>query len=133
MPIISQADATTEVGYPGVERAVLVDATQGALSLYISHLEIGPGGRVTTHIHPDSEEAMVIVEGSLEAILGDQVLTLGEGDTVLAPAGVCRYTSATWKSDLEVGSPPTSTPTAKRPWSSWRAVWKQFWVTRYLR
>ena len=88
MPIISQADATTEVGYPGVERAVLVDATQGALSLYISHLEIGPGGRVTTHIHPDSEEAMVIVEGSLEAILGDQVVMLGEGDTVLAPAGV---------------------------------------------
>ena len=76
------------MGYPGVERAVLVDATQGALSLYISHLEIGPGGRVTTHIHPDSEEAMVIVEGSLEAILGDQVVTLGEGDTVLAPAGV---------------------------------------------
>ena len=35
-----------------------------------------------------SEEAMVIVEGSLEAILGDQVVTLGEGDTVLAPAGV---------------------------------------------
>ena len=31
---------------------------------------------------------MVIVEGSLEAILGDQVVTLGEGDTVLAPAGV---------------------------------------------
>ena len=54
----------------------------------VSHLEIGPGGRVTTHIHPDSEEAMVIVEGSLEAILGDQVVTLGEGDTVLAPAGV---------------------------------------------
>ena len=26
-----------------------------------------------------SEEAMVIVEGSLEAILGDQVVTLGEG------------------------------------------------------
>ena len=102
------------MGYPGVERAVLVrlatgvfvdatqecpvvihqppgverNATQGALSLYISHLEIGPGGRVTTHIHPDSEEAMVIVEGSLEAILGDQVVTLGEGDTVLAPAGV---------------------------------------------
>ena len=31
---------------------------------------------------------MVIVEGSLEAILGDQVVTLGEGETVLAPAGV---------------------------------------------
>jgi len=88
MPIISRADAPTEEGYPGVERAVLVDAAQGALSLYIGHLEIGPGCRVTTHIHPDTEEAMVIVEGSLEATLGDQVVTLEVGDTVLAPAGV---------------------------------------------
>ena len=29
-----------------------------------------------------------IEEGSLEAILGDEVVTLGLGDTVLAPAGV---------------------------------------------
>ena len=70
MPIISRADAPTEEGYPGVERAVLVDATQGALSLYISHLEIGPGCRVTTHIHPDTEEAMVIVEGSWKQLWG---------------------------------------------------------------
>ena len=88
MPIISLEDAPTEEGYPGVERAVLVDATKGALSLYIGHPEIGPGCRVPTHVHPDTEEAMVIVEGCLEAILGDQVVTLVEGDTVLAPAGV---------------------------------------------
>ena len=69
MPIISQADATTEVGYPGV-----IPRGYPGLSLYISHLEIGPGGRVTTHIHPDSEEAMVIVEGSLNSV------TLGEGE-----------------------------------------------------
>ena len=77
MPIISQADATTEVGYPGVERAVLVDATQGPCRYTSATWK--SEGRVTTHIHPDSEEAMVIVEGSLEAILGDQVVTLGEG------------------------------------------------------
>ena len=47
-----------------------------------------PGPRATTHIHPDTEEAMVIVEGTLEAVLGDEVVTLGPGDTVLAPAGV---------------------------------------------
>ena len=84
MPIISQADATTEVGYPGVERAVLVDATQGALSLYISRksdLEVGsPPTSTPTAKRPWSS--------CLEAILGDQVVTLGEGDTVLAPAGV---------------------------------------------
>ena len=88
MPIINRADAPSEEGYPGVERAVLVDANQGAQSLWIGHLEVPPGLRVTTHIHPDTEEAMVIVEGRREAILGDEVVELGPGDTVLAPAGV---------------------------------------------
>ena len=88
MPIIHLSDAPTEEGYPGVNRAVLVDATQGSQSLWVGHLTIGPGGTVTTHIHPETEEAMVIVEGHLEAILGDEVVNLGPGDTVLAPAGV---------------------------------------------
>ena len=88
MPILYRADAKTEEGYPGITRTILVDASHGAQSLWVAHLEIEPGARVTTHIHPDTEEAMVIVEGELEAVLGDEVVTLGPGDTVLAPAGV---------------------------------------------
>ena len=88
MPIIPFASAPSKEAYPGVPRAVLVDALHGALSLYVGHLTIGPGASVTNHIHPDTEEAMVIVEGTLESILGDQVVTLGPGDTVLAPAGI---------------------------------------------
>ena len=88
MPLIHYANAPAEEGYPGVNRAILVDARQGALSLHVGQLTITPGARVTTHIHPDTEEAMVIAEGSLEAILGDEVVTLGPGDTVLAPAGI---------------------------------------------
>ena len=88
MPIINSSKAHTEEGYPGVSRAVLVDSSQGAQSLYVAQLTINPGARVTTHIHPDSEEAMTIIEGELEAILGDEVVVLGPGDTVLAPAGV---------------------------------------------
>ncbi len=88
MPILYRVDAKTEEGYPGILRTILVDAGQGAESLWVGHLEIEPGARVTTHIHPDTEEAMVIVEGQLEAVLGDEVVTLGPGDTVLAPAGV---------------------------------------------
>lgn len=88
MPIIHYSDAESSEGYPGVTRAVLVDDRNGAHSLYIGHLEIAPGGTVSTHIHPDTEEAMVIVEGNLEAILGDEVVTLRPGDTVLAPAGI---------------------------------------------
>ena len=88
MPILYRADAISEEGYPGIPRTVLVDASRGAESLWVGHLEIAPGAQVTTHIHPDTEEAMVIVEGNLEAILGDEVVTLGPGDTVLAPAGI---------------------------------------------
>ena len=51
-------------------------------------LEIAPGAQITTYIHPDTEEAMVIVEGQLEAVLGNEVINLGPGDTVLAPVGV---------------------------------------------
>ncbi len=88
MPILRRANAETSEGYPGVPRATLVGAEQGAQSLWVGHLEIAPGATVTAHIHPDTEEAMVIVEGELEAVLGDEVVTLGPGDTVLAPAGV---------------------------------------------
>ena len=68
MPILYRADAETEEGYPGIPRTILVDASRGAESLWLGHLEIEPGARVTTHIHPDTEEAMVIVEGTLEAL-----------------------------------------------------------------
>ena len=88
MPILRRANAETNEGYPGVPRTTLVGAENGAHSLWVGHLEIGPGSSVTTHIHPDTEEAMVIVEGELEAILGDEVVILGPGDTVLAPAGI---------------------------------------------
>ncbi len=88
MPILRRDKAETNEGYPGVPRATLVGAEQGAQSLWVGHLEVAPGAAITTHIHPDTEEAMVIVEGELEAVLGDEVVTLGPGDTVLAPAGV---------------------------------------------
>ena len=88
MPIINRDAAAIEEGYPGVPRAVLVDANHGSKSLWIGHLEVVPGATITTHIHPDTEEAMTIVEGELEAVLGDETIVLGPGDTVLAPAGV---------------------------------------------
>ena len=62
MPIIQHSDAPSEEINPGVNRATLVDSTQGTLSLHVGYLTINPGSRVVTHIHPDTEEAMVIAE-----------------------------------------------------------------------
>ena len=88
MPILYRANAKTEQGYPGISRTILVDASQGAESLWVARLDIDPGAKVTTHIHPDTEEAMVIVEGRLDAVLGDETIPVSAGQTVLAPAGV---------------------------------------------
>ena len=51
-------------------------------------------------IHPDTEEAMVIVEGTLEAVLGDEVVTLK-----CLPHSEERYaTTVCWEKDeLEQG------------------------------
>ena len=48
MPILYSANAGTEEGYPGIPRTILVDASRGAESLWLGHLEIEPGARVTT-------------------------------------------------------------------------------------
>jgi len=88
MPVINRDAATTEDVYPGVPRTALVDATQAAKSLSLAHLDVAAGATIGTHIHPNTEEAMVIVDGELEAVLGDERISVQSGDTVLAPAGV---------------------------------------------
>ena len=88
MPILYPAEAKTEECYPGIPKTILVGASHGVKSLWVGHLEIAPGAQVITHIHPDTKEVMVIVEGQLEAVLGIEVVNLGPGNTVLAPAGM---------------------------------------------
>ncbi len=87
MPILDKKDIEREDLGPGVERWAIVDGTQGADSLSVGDVAIQPGSKAPTNFHP-TEEAMVILEGELEAILGDDVVTVREGQTVLAPAGV---------------------------------------------
>src|SRR2546427_10819239 len=43
--------------------------------------------RAPRHIHPNTEEAMIVLEGALDVVLGDQRMTVGPGNVVLAPAG----------------------------------------------
>ena len=88
MPVLSRKEHQRAEPYPGVQRWLLVDGDAGARSLQVGDMTIGPGARVSTHVHNNTEEAMVILEGELEAVLGDQVATVRAGDTVLAPPGV---------------------------------------------
>lgn len=88
MPIIKKQDMQQREGNaPGLEVRDIVDEAQGTTSLKIGELTIPPNTRVPRHIHTNTEEAMVVLEGTLDVVVGRQRMTIGPGHTVLAPAG----------------------------------------------
>ena len=87
MPVLDKNDSLEEEVFPGVVRWRLLDSEMGAEALTVVDLTLAPDSTVKTHIHP-TEEAMVMMDGELEAVLGDNVITVTEGQTVHAPAGV---------------------------------------------
>ena len=89
MPIINHQELTKKEGdSPGLEGFMLADEERGSESLRIGDLTIAPNARVPRHIHPNTEEAMIVLEGTLDVILGSERATVGAGHTILAPAGV---------------------------------------------
>ena len=88
MPIFKREDMNKREGSaPGLEVSSIVDAAQGTHSLNIGEITIAPNTRLARHIHTNTEEAMVILEGTLDVLLGSERKTLGPGHTILAPAG----------------------------------------------
>jgi quercetin dioxygenase-like cupin family protein len=87
MPILDKNEADVSERYPGVHRWQVVDGDKGADGLSVGHLVFDPESTVPNHVHP-TEEAMVLLDGELEAVLGDEVRPVTAGQTVLAPAGV---------------------------------------------
>ena len=89
MPIIKRSDWTKRENpdSPGLESFGIVDADHGSASLRLGEVTIASMSRVPRHTHTNTEEAMVLLEGELEALVGSQRMTIGPGDVVLAPAG----------------------------------------------
>jgi quercetin dioxygenase-like cupin family protein len=86
MPVIDHS--TQPMPEPVDKRSVraLVSAEHGTESLAISELIVHPGsvGRLHTH---DSDEAIMVMEGSIQMIVGDEVRTVRSGYTMVAPPG----------------------------------------------
>ena len=88
MPIIKKQDNNSRQGSSqGLAVRDIVDAKQGTHALKIGEVTIAPNTRLPRHIHTNTEEAMVVLEGTLDAVVGRERMTIGPGDTVLAPAG----------------------------------------------
>uniref|UniRef100_UPI003570C648 cupin domain-containing protein n=1 Tax=Streptomyces poonensis TaxID=68255 RepID=UPI003570C648 len=60
------------------------DATGGALTANRAALGVGSPG-TPAHFHTRAAELLFVLDGSLRALAGDQVHTLGPGDLILFP------------------------------------------------
>ena len=88
MPIIKKEDLSKEAGAaPGLETCLLVSAGQGSQSLHIEEVTVAPNARIPRSINPHTEVAVIVQGGRLDALLGRERITIGPGDTLLAPAG----------------------------------------------
>ena len=88
MPIFKKQDMTKQEGSaPGLEILEIVNEARGTHALKMGEVTIAPNSRLPRHIHPNTEEAIVVLEGTLVAMLGRERVTISPGDTVLAPAG----------------------------------------------
>lgn len=56
--------------------------------VFLGHVTYAPGTVVARHAHPESEQAMWIVEGSMRMTVGDETAVLGPGDVVVVNRGV---------------------------------------------
>jgi quercetin dioxygenase-like cupin family protein len=51
-------------------------------------LRVAPGKGVPRHTHTREDEALFVLSGELEATVGDEVFTLGAGETLIAPRNI---------------------------------------------
>lgn len=86
MPIIDHRTQPPLVPVDGRKSRRFVTKEAGAVSLIIGELVMHPGSALRLHIHP-SDEAIVLLEGSVEMIVGGESRTVTAGHTLLAPPG----------------------------------------------
>jgi quercetin dioxygenase-like cupin family protein len=88
VPVIDKESLPKREGAaPGLETRVLVGADRGSQSLHIEEVTVAPDARIPRSINPHTEMVIIVLEGSLDAILGRERMTIGPGHTMLIPAG----------------------------------------------
>ena len=88
MPIIKKHQLSKRAAAAGgAESYILVGLDQGSQSLHIEEVSVAPNARIPRRINPHTEVAIIVQEGKLDAILGRERVPIGQGDSVLFPAG----------------------------------------------
>jgi mannose-6-phosphate isomerase-like protein (cupin superfamily) len=80
------ADAEVLGGDPGASITLLADRA-GTLTSNRSLMRAGSAG-APPHFHRDSSELFFVLEGALDVLLDDRIVTLEQGDMLVVPPGV---------------------------------------------
>ncbi len=88
MPFVMKGEGQSGSSTSGTQSSTLVGKDNGGENLTVVNAGIDPGAGLALHIHPNYEEATLVLEGNIEAVLEDETRVLGPGDLLLAPAGV---------------------------------------------
>ena len=72
----------------GTLRWICQPAATGARQLTVLEGEIRPGEGHAFHMHPNQEEMIYILSGTIEQWIGKEKRMLGAGDAVFCPPGV---------------------------------------------
>lgn len=109
--VVPRRDVEAWTPWDKCTRFDMMNHERGALSTAFSQLDFEPGSMAPPHYHPETEEAMYCVEGSLVAMYGGEEIPFGPGDMFVAEAGV-RHTVFNASNELAVLLPlhPTVVP-----------------------
>jgi mannose-6-phosphate isomerase-like protein (cupin superfamily) len=72
---------------PGVRTRLYAAGSTGAESLCVMEQLCDPGSGAPPHRHEDIEEVLFVLAGRALVHVGDEASELGEGDSVVVPAG----------------------------------------------
>lgn len=73
--------------WPGMGEPGLISLSAGSKVLVFADLVFAPGDGFNFHHHPHQEEVLYLMEGSLEAWVGQEKHTMNKGDTMYLPPG----------------------------------------------
>lgn len=86
MPIIEHSTVASERVSAYLRERALVSREHGSQSLTIKEVEVSPGWEGHLHTHP-VDMAIMVMSGAVQMIIDDELRTVRQGNTLLAPPG----------------------------------------------
>lgn len=99
MPVFRYRDREFRELAPGVVGWLPVNGASGAVGITAGRVVFEPGAVLHGHTH-NVEEAIQVIAGRARVRLGGEVLEVGPGDVILAPAGVPHQTENIGEEEL---------------------------------